>query len=144
MTANLIMVKLPLNRIVSKAGADFISINSKNLYLNTPLKLFEYLKFKLDKFPEDFIKQYKLKEKPTHDGYVYIELWKGVYGLPQAGLIVKQFLDNQLDKQGYLQSRFTPVFWKNKWRPLHFTLVVDDFEVKYVVKKHIKKLIEVM
>ena len=57
---------------------------------------------------------------------------------------MKQFLDNQLDKQGYLQSRFTPVFWKNKWRPLHFTLVVDDFEVKYVVKKHIKKLIEVM
>ena len=27
-------------------------------------------------------------------------------------------------------------FWTNDWRPVHFTIVVDDFGVNYVGKKH--------
>ena len=29
-----------------------------------------------------------------------------------------------------------PGLWKHEWRPIQFTLVVDDFSVKYVSKEH--------
>ena len=44
----------------------------KNFYLNTPLKRYEYLKLRLNKLPEDVIKQYNLKNKATPEGYIYI------------------------------------------------------------------------
>ena len=56
----------------------------KNFYLNTPLKRYEYLKLRLNKLPEDVINQYKLKDKATPEGYIYVEVRKGMYGLPQA------------------------------------------------------------
>ena len=68
---NLPRVNFLLNSIVPTAGADFVSLNIKKFYLSTPLNCFEYLRLKLDHFPEDDIEPYKLKKKATHDGYIY-------------------------------------------------------------------------
>ena len=35
-----------------------------------------------------------------------------------------------------LESKLVPGLWKHEWRPIQFTLVVDDFGVKYVGKEH--------
>jgi hypothetical protein len=59
-----------------------------------------------------------------------------MYGLPHAGLIVNELLEKRLNKHGYHQSKLVPGLWKHKWRPIWFTLVVDDFGVKYVGKEH--------
>jgi hypothetical protein len=37
-----------------------------------------------------------------------------------------------------------PGYWKHKWRPISFTLVVDDFGVKYIGKEHVLHLIKVL
>eukprot|EP00804_Cyclotella_cryptica_P000181 CCRYP_017464-RA/>CCRYP_017464-RA protein AED:0.35 eAED:0.34 QI:0/0/0/1/0/0/3/0/357 len=60
-----------------------------------------------------------------------------MYGLPQAGIIVQQLLE-----KGYQQSSITPDFWKHDWRPISFTLCVDDFGVKYVGIKHEHHLLQ--
>jgi hypothetical protein len=65
-------------------------------------------------------------------GFVYLEVTKGMYGLPQAGLLANELLEKRLNKHGYHQSKFVPGLWKHKTRPIMFTLVVDDFGVKYV------------
>ena len=83
-TACLLTVKLLVNSVVSTAGADFMTLDIKNFYLNTPLGRYEYLQLKLTNLPEDVIKHYGLKDKATSDRYVYVEIRKGVYGLPQA------------------------------------------------------------
>ena len=62
-------------------------LDIKNFYLNTPLSRYEYLRLRLNNFPEDIIAQYKLKDIVTGDDYVYIEVRKCMYGLPQAGLL---------------------------------------------------------
>ena len=49
-----------------------------------------------------------------------------------------------LEKQGYAQSRFTPGLWKQKWRPIAFSLVFNNFGVKYSGKKHTNNLIEAL
>ena len=53
------------------------------------MKRYEYLKLKLRDIPDEIIKKYNIKDKATPDGSVYLEIRKGMYRLPQAGLIVK-------------------------------------------------------
>ena len=64
-----------------------------------------------------------------------MEIRKGVYGLPHAGLLAQELLEKRLHKQGYTQSKLTTGFWTHAWRPISFTLVVDDFDVKYMEKR---------
>ena len=45
---------------------------------------YEYMKLPLDINPEEIIQQYKLRNL-AHKGFVYMEIQKGMYGLPQAG-----------------------------------------------------------
>ena len=61
---------------------------------------------------------------------------RGMYGLPQSGLLANELLEKRLNTHGYYQSKYFPGLWKHKWRPVQFTLVVDDFGVKYVGKEH--------
>ena len=69
---------------------------------------------------------------------------KGMYGLPQAGLIANELLEKQLNKHGYRQSKLVPGLWKHNTRPIQFTLVVDNFGVKYIGDKHAHHLQKVL
>ena len=59
-----------------------------------------------------------------------------MYGLPQLGLLANKLREKRLNKHGCHQSKPVPGLWKDNWRPVQFTLVVDDFGVKYVGKEH--------
>jgi hypothetical protein len=70
---------------------------------------------------------------------------KGMYGLPQAGLIANKLLESRLNKHGYRQSKLVPGLWRHDTCPIQFTLVVDDFGVKYVGKEnafHLRHILE--
>ena len=57
-----------------------------------------------------------------------------MYNLPQAGILPQELLTKRLLKAGYIQSAVTPGFWQHEWQPIIFTLVADDFGVKYINK----------
>jgi hypothetical protein len=65
---------------------------------------------------------------------MYIEVQKGMYGLPGAGILANQLLDRLLVIHGYHQTKFTPGIWRHVTHPIQFTLVVDDFGVQHVGK----------
>jgi hypothetical protein len=111
----------------------------KNYYLGTPLPRFEYMKMLLSRFPEEIIQKYNLNDLAV-DGWVYIEIRKGMYGLKQAGLLANKLLQTRLAPFGYNPTRHTPGLWLHKTRPISFTLVVDDFAVKYIDKQHAEHL----
>jgi hypothetical protein len=67
----------------------------KNYYLGTPLPHFEYMKMLLSRFPEEIIQKYNLNALSVN-GWVYIEIRKGMYGLKQAGLLANQLLQTRL------------------------------------------------
>ena len=78
-------------------------------------------------------------------GSIHIQANRGMYGLPQAGLLANELLEKRLNKRGYRQSKLVPGLWTHDWRPVQFTLVVDDFGVKYVGEEHaihLKKTME--
>lgn len=56
----------------------------KDNFLETPMKNSEYMKVKFKHFPQDIKEKYDLHDKVTPDGYVYIKIKKGIYGLKQA------------------------------------------------------------
>ena len=56
---------------------------------------------KLADTPPDVTVQYWLQDKAMEDGWVYVEIWKGMYGLPQAGLLAKEQLEKCLEHNGY-------------------------------------------
>ena len=63
-----------------------------------------------------------------------------MYGLPQAGLLASELLEERLNKHGYRQSKLVPGLWKHDTRPIQFTLVVDDFGVKYTQLEDVNHL----
>jgi hypothetical protein len=64
-TANLLLIKILLNSVISTPGAKFATADISNFYLMSPLmKRPEYAKIRLSDIPEC--------EKPTPDGWVYI------------------------------------------------------------------------
>jgi hypothetical protein len=67
-----------------------------------------------------------------------------MYGLKQAGLLDKQLLQTCLEPFGCYPALHTPGLWLHKTRHISFTLVVDDFAVKYVGKKHAEHLRNVL
>jgi hypothetical protein len=88
------------------------------------------------------INEYNLHEKATPDGCVYIEVVRGMYGLPQArSLGHHDLLEERLNKEGYFQSQIVPGFWKHKTRPIQFVLVVNNFGIKYLKQADLDHLI---
>jgi hypothetical protein len=115
----------------------------KNYYLGTPLPRFEYMKMLLSRFPEEIVQKYNLNALAV-DGWVYIEIQKGMYGLKQAGLLANQLLQKCLAPFGYYPARHIPGLWLHKTRPISFTLVVDGFAVKYLGKQHAEHLLNAL
>jgi hypothetical protein len=107
----------------------------KNYYLGTPLPRFEYMKMLLSGFPEEIVDKYNLVALAV-DGWVHIEIRKGMYVLKHAGLLSNQLLKMRLSPFRYYPARHTPGLWLHKTRPVAFSLAVDNFTVKYVGKQH--------
>jgi hypothetical protein len=97
------------------------------------------MKMVLSRFPEEIVQKYNLNALAV-DGWVYIEVRKGMYGLKQAGLLANQLLQTRLAPFGYYPARHTPGLWLKRTRPISFTLVADDVAVNYVGKQHAEHL----
>ena len=114
-TADLLTVKLLFNSIISTPNAKFMSIDIKDFYLCTPMKRYEYFRMKIELFPEDIIQEYDLRNKVDATGNVHCEVRRGMYGLPQAGIIAQELLEKRLLTAGYRQSKVRPGYWKHDW-----------------------------
>jgi hypothetical protein len=77
----------------------------KNYYLGTPLPRFEYMKMFLSRFPEEIVQKYNPNALAV-DGWVNIEIRKGMYAFKQAGLLANQILQTRLAPFGYCCGRF--------------------------------------
>ncbi len=97
-TANMTLFKILLNSIISTKGAWCVTIDIKDFYLNTPMQRYKYMKLKMMGIPQEIKREYELQELATPEGYIYCEIRKGMYGLPQAGIIAQELLEERLAK----------------------------------------------
>jgi hypothetical protein len=101
-TAGLATAKILINSVISTLGAKF-----------------EYMVINLSSLPQETIDKYKLIEL-SQDGKVYIEIQKGMYGLPQAGILANELLQRNLAKDGYRPTQHTHGLWKHDTCPISF------------------------
>jgi hypothetical protein len=66
--------------------------------------------------------------------YIYVEITGAIYGLSQSGYLAHEDLRKNLPKFGYSPAKRTHGLCFHKTRKIRFTLVVDDFGVKYADK----------
>jgi hypothetical protein len=140
-TIDMITVKLHLNSVISTKSACYCTIDLKDFYLKDRP---EYMCMKISDLPPNFFKAYNLNNLATSDGSIYVKIQKGMYGLPQAGNIAQNLLKKCLNQHSYHQSNITPGLWKHDWRPVLFTLCVDDFGIKYVGREHANHLEKIL
>ena len=97
---------------------------------------------KIDHFQQDVIDYYCLKGKADDKGYLLVRAEKGMYGLPQAGIIAQQLLEKRLQAEGYHQSATTPGYWKHEWRPISF--FAGSGRLRCVGEEHANHLLAVL
>ena len=77
-------------------------------------------------------------------GFVYVKIVKGIYGIKQAGIIAHKALVHHLAPLGYHPACHNPDLWQNETRDTIFTLVVDNFVIKYTSLENAKHLLNAL
>jgi hypothetical protein len=139
-TSGMTTAKIFLNSVLSTPEVCFCAFDIKDFYLNTPMERFEYIWIPVHQIPKEIYEQYNLQDI-THNGFVYVEIRKGIYGLPQAGILANTQVIKLLTINGYHQATHTHGLFNHITHPISFALVVDDFGVKYTGIEHAEHLL---
>ena len=132
-TSHLTTFKIHLNSVVSIPGAKYGTSDITNFYLGTLLYIYEYTRINIHDIPDETIKQYNVISL-VHNGVVIVEIHKKMYGLPEVEILFNNRLQKYLREHGYVVVSHNPGLFRHVTRPVSFTLVVDDFGIKYVNK----------
>ena len=111
-TASLATTKCLINRTLLTDPAKFMSVDIKDYYYGTIIANFEYIRIALKEIPEEIIGQYNLRSL-QNDGWVYIQIEKGIPGLKQGIKIANDKLKLHMRKHGYVPCPCTPVSWRH-------------------------------
>ena len=80
-----------------------------NNHLSDP----EYMKLDVSIIPEEIVESYNLSTIQDNNGWVYMKICKGMYGLKQSGIISNLELKKHMENFGYHPVRFTAGLWKH-------------------------------
>ena len=133
----LVDTKLHLNSVISDAsrGARYCTGDIKDFFLVSDMEIYQYMKIHRKYLTTEVIAEYNLTEDYfDHNGFCYVEIRKGMYGLKEAAILAYNQLVAHLAPFGYFPVRHTPGLWRHTARPTTFTLAVDDFGIKFFNK----------
>jgi hypothetical protein len=132
--------KLLWNSMLSTPNAKFMCLNIKKKYLSAPFDRYKYIQIAFALFPPWIINQYNFANK-VHNGHIYVKMCRAVWG-PQAGILANKLLQKHLAPHVYFECNHMPGLLRYATRSISFTLVVDDFGVKYKHQEDIEHLIK--
>ena len=104
----------------------------------------EYTRIHIRLIPTEIISHYNLNDLVDKYEWVYMKSIRGMYGLPQAGILAKNLLTQCLSNYGYYQVNQTSGLWWHMWRLISFTLLVEYFEIGYVLHEHADHLMRIL
>ena len=125
-------IKIHQNSVLSTPNARYTVADAGNMYLASTLKEAQYVRFKLKQIPTSIQHQYQLQSLVDQHGYVYAKIKKALYGLKESRRIANEDMIDHLASFGYHESKFTKGLFKHDTRDISFTLVVDDFGIKWI------------
>ena len=81
--------------------------------------------------PQKIIDAYNLTALVDDQGWIYMHINKGMYGLKKAWIIANQEMVKHMATFGYNTVQHTPGLWVHDNQPTIFSVVVDNFCVEY-------------
>ncbi len=143
-TADLITVKVLLHSVVSdrRRGLDakFCCLDLIDFYLGTPMDRPEYLAVDIKFIPAATRLEYGLDEFIDNNRILF-RVDKCMYGLPQSGYLSNKHLVGHLATAGYLEDANVPCLFTHNVSGLQFSLIVDDFGIKYYSMADLQHLV---
>ena len=128
--SNLKTFKLHWNSVVSNPGTKYLLVDVKNCYLANLVANCEQYKIGIRLIPQYIIDKYNLIDNKVNS-LLYISVQKGIYGLFQVGIIAHMALKEYLRPFRYDPASITPGFRRHKKNLITFTLLVDEFVIRY-------------
>ena len=135
-------IKCLWNSILSTPCANNCTAGISNMYLCSKLREPQFVRFRLRQIPKSIQTKYELHKFVDLRGYVYAKIKGAWYGLKESGQIANEDLVDHLAAHGYHESKFTVGLFKDELRDISFTLVVDDFGIKWTNKDDLDHLIQ--
>jgi hypothetical protein len=74
----MLVAKMLFNSVISTTGTRFMTMDISNFYLMTPLHRPEFIWMKMNKIWDEVIDKYKLRDKATSDGSIYMKAKRGM------------------------------------------------------------------
>jgi hypothetical protein len=111
-TTDTTTAKLHWNNVLSTPKAQYMCLDIGNVYLTATLDCYEYMKMPINLFFPWIIDQYDLNSKVIR-GYIYLQMCKAVWGLPQAKILANKLLQKCLAPHDYYKCKNTPGLWKH-------------------------------
>ena len=140
-------VKLLLNKNISIDDSRWMTMDVTDMYLHSrlPDDQYEYMVLSLDEIPQEIIDTYNITDFVSPgDTKVYVEVTGALYGMKQAGYLANKDIVEHLANNGYTQLPNTPCLFRHHTDDIEFSLITDDFGVRYGNKAAADKLLEVM
>lgn len=95
--------------------------------------------------PNEIITEYNLHDFVTaNTTKYYVEVTGAIYGMKQAGYLANKELVEHLSNHGYTQYPSTPCLFRHHTDDIEFTLITDDFLVRYSDKAAADRLLAAM
>ena len=144
--ASILETKILINSVISEIdkNAHFMTLDLKDFFLASPMERPEYMKLLYKHIPDDIRQRYNLDKLVAQDGYIYVKIKKGMYGLKQAAVLAYNQLVKFLAPHGYKPIPHTTGLWYHETCPTKFCLCVDDFGIKYYSKDDADHLIQTL
>jgi hypothetical protein len=124
-TVSMMDSKLHINSTISDAkhGARHLGLDIKDYFLGTPMAYFQYMRVSPLVIPREVWNDPRYDIQVNADGYVYLEIRRGMYGLKEVAIIAFNQLVTKLAPAGLQASTLhprplAPPHQENNLRPL--------------------------
>jgi len=146
--ADISFIKIHWNSVISDRrnhGTDtrYATLDLTDFYLMSSLKQPEWIKIPIKHIPLSLLEQHDLI-KFIFDDHILCRVDGTMYGHPAAGRLANADLVQHLAAHDYLQDANIPCLFKHVTAPISFSLVVDDFGIKYVNDSDLTTLISTL
>jgi hypothetical protein len=109
-TAGITTTKILFNSVVSTSNVCLAVFDLKYFYLGMPMARYKYMHIPLSAILQSIIEHNNLPSY-ARKGYVLVKISKGLYGLPQAGILTYEQLVTHLGISGYSPYQHMAGLW---------------------------------
>ena len=146
--ADIVVIKIHWHSAISDrrnygTNTRYATIDLKDFYLGSKLPTPGWIRVHIKNIPETVLLKYDLQQYIV-DSHILFRVDGTMYGHPAAGRLSNEDLVTLLAADGYIQDPAIPCLFKHITSNISFTLVVDDFGVKFTDMADFDNLVTVL